>query len=215
MIRKTERKTIFSESKTIAGEISEIQNAMYDVDSYDFENEEERNEYLSQFDLLHEPENSGKSFHNTISFDHPDLETYPQALSGKLITLFSDLKATDFLIVSHLKTNLFGKTNTDHPQLKQAYGELKQILGSDYYDEALKIGIQDLKTLIPIIFWMQRIDSSSPEFIYFFDEQNRFSFYICNYGKVHTIAYEKEVFTLEFLATNDWKTIDNCMNSLS
>jgi hypothetical protein len=214
MIRKAERKTIFSKHKTIAGEISEIQKVMCD-DSDDFESEEERKQYLSQFDLLHEPENSGKSFHNIISFDHSDLKTYPKKLSGKLIALFSELNAADFLIVSHLKTNLFGNTNTNHPQLKQAYGKLKQILGSNYYDEALKIGIQDLEILIPIIFWMQRIDPSSPEYIYFFDEKNRFSFYICKYGKVHTIAYQEDVFTTDLLKKNHWKNTDECKSDLN
>ena len=213
MIQKIERKIIFREHKIIAGEISEIQKTMYDPDSYSFENEAEKEEYRAQFDLLQEAENLIKSFHYILSFNHPDLETYPKALSKKLIALFSNLNADTFLVISHLKTNLFGDLKTDHTQLKQAYIELKQILGSDYYDQALKIGVLDLEILIPIIFWMQRIDPSSPEYIYFFDEQNRFSFYICNYGNVHMIAYGEEILTSEFLAKNDWEIIDNCMNS--
>jgi hypothetical protein len=215
MIQKIERKTIFHEHKIIADEIFEIQKVMYDPDSYSFENEAEKEEYIAQFDILNETENSTDSFHNILSFDHPDLETYPKALSKKLIVLFSELNATEFLIVSHLKTNLFGDLKTDHPQLKQAYGELKRILGCDYYDQALKIGIQDLEILIPIIFWMQRIDPSSPEYIYFFDEKNRFSFCICKYGKVHITAYGGEIFTSTLLSENNWKTINTCLNSLN
>lgn len=216
MIEKINRKTIFSKSKTIAGQISEIQKERYDdVNSCSFEREEEKNEYLSQFDLIHESVNSPESFHSVISFDYSDLETYPKALSRKLATLFSDLNTDYFLVISPFKANLFGDLNTNHLQLKKGYRDLKQILENDYYDEALKIGVQDLGILVPIIFWMQRIDTSSPEFIFFFDEQSRFCFYICNSGKVHTISYKNELFTSGILEKNGWKEVNQCINSLS
>nr|WP_294859214.1 hypothetical protein [uncultured Fluviicola sp.] len=216
MIEQIERKDVFKQHSNSALEISQIQRAIYSEDDLNTcENEAERNEYLSAFDTLHELGRSNKTFNTIISFDHSDLETYPEKLSKKLITLFSDLNTNKLLIITHLKINLFGNLNTQHPHLKQVYKDLKQLIGNDRYDEALKIGIQDLERLIPIVFWMQRIDTLSPEFLFFHDEQNRFSFYICKYGKVHLTAFETELFTSEILEKNDWKEIDECLNSLT
>lgn len=216
MIRKTERKLIFNQYKTAALQISEIQKTIYHHDDPDsFESEAERNDYLSQFDLLHEYIDHNESLHTIIAFDYSDLKTYPAELSKRLIRMFADKDVSSLIVLSHLKTNFFGNLKTNHPQLKKEYSNLTQIVGADYYDEAFKIGIQDLETFIPIVFWMQRIDASSPEFIFFFDDKNRFSFYICNSGKVHIFSYEKEIFTSQFLEKTDWEEIDECINSLA
>lgn len=211
MIEKTERKTIFNQHKTSASEVSEIQKVIYHNDDLElFESEAERNDYLSQFDLLEESVDYHESLHTVLAFDYSELKTYPAELSRRLTALFANLDVTDLIVLGHLKMNFFGNLETDHSDLKKAYSDLKQIVGTDYYDEGFKIGIQDLETFIPIVFWMQRIDTSAPEFIFFFDDKNRFSFYICNSGNVHILSYNNELFNSAFLERHHLKTVDQC-----
>jgi hypothetical protein len=216
MIEKINRKTILEKHNNIADQISGIQNAFYDEDDLNFaESEKEKEEYLSSFDALDFNIESSISFNKIISLDHSELDTFPKNLAQKLISLLSELGVETLYVISHLKMNFFGNLEIKHKQLIASYKTLEKIVGNNHYEEAFKIDLEDLTNLISIIFWMQRIDGSSPEFIFFYDEKDRLAFYLCKYGKVHTIEFEREILGPEILSKYGWENIDECSDSFS
>lgn len=216
MTEKINRKTVFELHRNIAEEISGIQRAFYHDDLSMYENEAEKIEYLELFDAKDIKIDKTKKFYKVLALDYSDLNTFTKVLSDNLISLLTELDIQNLIIISHYKINFFGNLEIKHKPLKKAYEELNKIIGSFEYKEALKIDLLDFPCLINIAFWIERIDTSGPEYLFFYDEKNRFAFYLCKYGKVHTIEFESEILNKEILKKHNWKEIDDrCYDSFS
>ncbi|OFY48757.1 MAG: hypothetical protein A2W85_12275 [Bacteroidetes bacterium GWF2_41_31] len=188
MIQLIDRQEIFSKLSNISYEIVDLQNAFYD-NSMEFDSQTEQQEYLDSFDALNVKFNKPATKSKLISFEHENLSTFPKVLGDKIWDLFHSIGQTDFYLISHLKLDLFGNLNNKYKPLVQSYNKLEKIVGAKTYYEALKIGIDDLKELSTIIFWITRCDMSSPEYIFFATADNRLSFNICKYGNIHLTEY--------------------------
>lgn len=212
MIEKIERKTVFERHKNIANQISEMQRSFYDEDDLNScETEDDKSDYLSAFDARHLKIDSIKKIYNVISIDHSDLKTYSKVLAQNLITLLKELNIENLIVLAHYKMNFFGNLEIKHKPVKKAYEDLKTITGSYLYEEALKIDLtdqHDFTTLINIAFWIERIDASAPEFIFFYDEKDKFAFNICKDGNVHTVEFGKHILTNKVLEKCNWHEID-------
>ncbi len=212
MIEKIDRKTVFEQHKNIASEISEMQKAFFDEDDLNScETEEDKNDYLSAFDARNLKIDSKKKIYNVISIDQTDLKTFSKDLAQNLITLLKELNIETLIIIAHYKMNFFGNLEIKFKPVKNAYEDLKAITGSYLYEEALRVNLtnhKEFSTLINIAFWIERIDASAPEFIFFYDEKDKFAFNICKGGNVHTIEFGKHILTNKVLEKCNWHEID-------
>lgn len=215
MIEKIDRLTVFDRHRNITEEISVIQKALYDDDDDLFETETDKVEYQKMFDAKHLKFGKVKKYYMAIELDYHDLNTFPKVLSEKLMSLLSELDIQNLIVLPYYKRNFFGNLKIRDKFVKQAYNDLKKILGSFEYSEALKVDFLDFPSLINIAFWTQRIDASVPEF-YFYDEKNKFAFFLCQFGKVHTIEFEKEILNDEILERHNFKELEErCFDSFS
>jgi len=84
------------------------------------------------------------------------------------------------------------------------------------YEQAFKINLIDLPTLIEIVFWIERCDARAPEFIYFSDVNERIAFYLCKYGGIHVIQYGERIVSDELIESLDMYFInDHCEEKFS
>lgn len=215
MTHKIKRTTVFELHKNIAEEISGIQRALHD-ESYVFENKDEQREYDELFDAKNLSKIEIKRYYKVISFHHSDLNTFTEKLYEKVSSILLDLEITNLIIISHYKINLFGNLNIKYKPLQNAYKQLHSFTDSYEYKDAFKIDLKDLAVFLNIAFWIERIDASGPEYIFFCDEQNRLAFFICKDGNIHTTEFENEMLTQKILAKNDWHEIlENCHDKFS
>lgn len=216
MIERINRQTVFELHKNITEEISGIQRALYDNDLSMYEGETEKNEYLELFDAKHIEVSKIKKYYKVLAFEYSDLNTFTKVLSDNLLSLMTELDIRNLIIISHYKINLFGNLKIKHKPLKQAYEDLYKIIGNFEYKEALRIDLLDFPSILNIAFWIERIDPSGPEYLFFYDEKNSFAFYLCKYGKVHTIEFENEILIDKILKKHNWKVIDGrCYDNFS
>lgn len=216
MIEKIDRNIILERHENIASQISGMQRAFYDEDDLNScETDEEKKEYLSSYDAVNIYKDSKKSFNNTISFDYSDIETFTKVLTQNLTKLLSEFKIEKLIIITHFKMNFFGNLKIKHKHLKSAYDNLSKIVGCSSYEEAFKIDIEDLFNFIDSFFWMERIDGSAPEYIYFFDEKERLGFNLCRHGKVHTIEFDREILTPKVLNKYGWENVNDCSDTFN
>ncbi|UWX68210.1 hypothetical protein NZD85_06335 [Empedobacter stercoris] len=176
-----ERKEIFQNYNNITSLIKGFQKAFFDEEYDNLEDE--------MFDALNlEPKKASNSTFN-LSINHSVLDTFPKKLSERINCLFDFLNVEQFIIISHLKLDLFGNTEHDYDKVKNSYEQLKKITLSESYKEAILADKKDLPELIDILFWLERCDGSLPEYIFWFDTNERFCFHLCQYGKVHIIDF--------------------------
>lgn len=209
MILQLNRKEIFKHKKTIASEIRLIQQAVFDEDILDFyETEIEKNDYLENFDALDLEINKVNNFSKLIELDYFEITTYTKNLSEKLIELFNYLNATNFYIISHLKTDFFGNFKNKYKPLVKAYQKLEAIVGKVTYKEAFEINISSLVEFLEILFWTSRCDPSTAEYVFIFDKEERFQFHLCQYGNIHLTEYDKEILSKELIENSGLKLIE-------
>ncbi len=214
MIKPILRQDIFKTNRNILSLIGELQNAMYQDD--DFENEYEKLQYQTSFDVLNLQIESTEQFYSIIDFPHDNIDTYTSTLSKKLLHLLKKLHTKELYIVSGLKNNLTGAKRNKYKPLKDSVIRFEKLSGIENYDEAFELDLDDLPQCIETFFWLQRCDPSSPEFLYFVDKSDRFAFNICRYGNIHITEFEEELITTELLDKQGWEIItERCREKFS
>ncbi len=209
MITLISRKEIIHTKPIIASEIIKLQNAFYDEQTLMYYQESDEAEwYLEQFDCVNEKTSHYITFNKVISLGYSDIKTYTNALTAKLIELFNYLKTQELVVISHLKLDFFGNRGNSYPPLRQAYKKLEKIVDKTTYKEALIIDVSNLGSFVEILFWITRCDPSVAEYIFLFDKQERFQFYLCKYGNIHLTEFNKEELTNEKLENLGWLVID-------
>ena len=157
--------------------------------------------------ILSQKKTSNSSFN--LGINHSVLETFPKKLSERINSLFDFLNVEQFIIISHLKLDLFGNTEHDYDKVKNAYEQLKKMIVSESYKEAILADRKDLPKLIDILFWLERCDGSIPEYIFWFDTNERFCFHLCKYGKIHFIDFTNgDLISKEKLAELEFEILE-------
>ena len=62
--------------------------------------------------------------------------------------------------------------------------------------------------MVEVLFWTTRCDPSIPEYIYLFDEKNRFSLSICKYGNIHISEFGTNQIDKKLIDKLDMKIIE-------
>ena len=216
MITLISRKRIFDKYHKIAEEISTMQRQFYDDDPVCFASEYDRIEYKTSFDAKDIHIETTKKLYSVLSFPHEDIETFPSALSQKLTTLFAELAVEQLVMISHFKMNFVGNLNNTYPPLQVAFKKFEKITGHVDYDEAFTFDTKDLADLIEIAFWIGRCDAAGPEFIFFFDQDEKLAFYLCKDGNVHAIEFENEILSDMILSRTGWEFVHgSCVDKFS
>ena len=172
------RKDIFEKHPKIKALISDFQSAFFDND-YDSKEDE-------MFDALNF-ENEIETENFCIRVPNKDLEKHAEKLSKKLRELTKFLKADDLIIISHLKLDYFGNLEHDFPNVINAYKKFEEYFPTKSFKEAIEINQSEIADFVEILFWLERCDPSIPEYVFWFDKNEKFCFYFCKYGNIHII----------------------------
>ncbi|TAF08525.1 MAG: hypothetical protein EAZ75_10225 [Flavobacteriia bacterium] len=198
-----DRIQVFKNQKNISSLIKEFQQSFFDeefdtVDDEMFDAISLKNEKLNY---------SGFS----IMLNHSEINSYPKVLSEKITEVLKFLKTEKLILISHLKLDFFGNLKHDYLKVINAYSELSKITNSKTYKEAIESEISEIESLFEIFFWLERCDSSIPEYVFWTDSKERFCFYFCKYGNIHFVDFtngnlinEKELEKLNFIVNEDY-----------
>lgn len=209
MTTLTTRNEIVKTKRIIGSELTKMQKAFYDDEMLQYyKDDNEEHLYWEKFDCFKNEEIEYSVFNKLISLDHSDIDTFTNRLTEKLIELFQTLKATDFIIISHLKLDFFGNRDNKFKPLKDAYKKLEKIVGDKTFKEVFKIDINSLSDFIEILFWTTRCDPSIAEYIFLFDKDEQIQFHLCKYGNLHLTEYNKEQLTEDKLKQLGWTIIE-------
>jgi len=215
MIELISRQSVFDNYKTLTSEIVEIQKSMFDSDPL-FEDDDDGKWYAEMHDAINIPHHDIKKYYSIVSFDHTNINTFTIALTEKLQALLIKLNVRDLIVIAHLKLSFVGNPNNTYLPFQKAINKFKEITKDLEYEEAFKINLIDLPTFIEIIFWIERCDARSPEFIYFSDANESISFYLCKHGGIHIIEYAKEIISDELIKSlNMYFVNDHCEEKFS
>jgi len=215
MIEYITRQFVFNNYKVITSEIANVQKAMFDDDPL-FEDQDDGKWYAEMHDAINIPPYDIKKYYGTISFDHSDIYTFTAALSAKLTKLLIKLNVNTLIVIACTKLNFVGNPDNKYPPLRKAITKFKEITRDLKYEEAFKISLIDLPTLIDIMFWLERCDARAPEFIYFADANEKIAFYLCKRGGVHAIQYGKKIISDELIESLDMYFVnDYCEEKFS
>lgn len=209
MIKTVLRTEIFEKNKNITAVINKLQD--FSVPDYE-ETEEEIAERITSNDTVNISVENMESYYNVISFDHSDINTFTEELTKRLIDLLTVLGIREVYIVSHLKMNLLGCKKNTYKPLKNALLRFEKLIGMPNNDEAFEVDLIDFPQCIETFFWLERCDPSAPEYVFFANKEDDFSFYLCKDGNVHTIAFEKEKLTQEVLENTGWQFLNEGCN---
>ena len=175
MVKLIERKKIFENYKTIASEISMIQEVSFDNEIYlEIECEKEKMEYEKY---------SVKYDIKVLSAKYNEIKTFPKFLYGLLLKLCEEIDINELFILTDLKIDYYGSLFNKFKPLVKAYKQLEKITGKKYYDEAFYL-TKLSEEIVDIIFWLSRCSPQMNNII-FFDKMERFYFSICQYGNIH------------------------------
>ncbi len=214
MISLLKRTDALKNTINLKNTVISFQNVMYpeDYDTYTSDELEIYDVYNSnEFEIIKEAD----EYSNDISINYTDINSYTVKIAEKLIDLLQKVKTEELYIISHLKLDFFGNLNNKHKPLANAYKELKKITNSNSYNEAFRITVDELPVLINIFFWTERCDPSTPEYVFFADINDRFVFYLCKYGNVHTIEYGQTILT-DAAQNSGWDIItDRCYDKFT
>lgn len=192
MIRQITRQSIFDNYKTITSEIVHLQKGMFDA-APPFEDGDDGKWYFKMYDAIAIANHEIKRHFSVLSFDHSDISTFATAAAEKLIKLLTKLNISELIIIAHLKLSFVGNPDNAYPPFQKAIGRFQDITTDLKYDEAFKISLTELTSFIQTMFWITRCDAGSPEYIYFFDANERLAFNLCKSGGIHIIEYSKEI----------------------
>lgn len=172
------RKEVFEKYPKIRALISDFQNAFFD-DEYDSKEDE-------MFDAINfEKKIETENF--SVRVPNKNLEKHTEKLSLKIGELTEFLKANELLIISHLKLNYFGNLEHDFPNVIKAYKKLAKYFPTKSFKEAIEINKSEISDFVEILFWLERCDPSIPEYVFWFDKNEKFCFHFCKYGNIHII----------------------------
>jgi hypothetical protein len=202
MIELITRQFVFDNYKVITSQIVDIQKAMFDSDPL-FENGDDGKWYTEMHDALNIPVSDIKKYYSVVSFDHGDVSTFTIALSEKITMLLTKLNVKELIVIADLKLNFIGNPDNKYQPFQKAIKKFKDITPNLEYEEAFKISLTDLPTLIEIVFWIERCDARAPEFIYFSDVNETIAFYLCKSGGIHIIEYGEEIVFDELIENLD------------
>jgi len=209
MTTLTTRNEIVKTKRIISSEVTKMQKAFYDEDMLQYyKDDNEEHLYWEQFDCIKNEETDYSTFNKIIGLDHPDIDTFTKKLTKKLIELFKNLNITDFIIISHLKLDFFGNRNNNFKPLKKVYNKLEKIVGTNTFNEAFDINIDDLEDFIEILFWTTRCDPSIAEYVFVFDKNEQIQFFLSKYGNLHLTEYNNERLTEDKLKKLGWIIIN-------
>ena len=215
MIKTVLRQEIFTINKNITSLIHELQMEMYEDDD-NFEDEEGKAEYDAQFDALDIRLEQPKQYNSIIDFSHDDIFTYTATLSEKLVNLLRKLSIKELYIISVLKMELLGAKKNNYIPLKESVKRFEKLINNSNHNEAFELDLENLPQCIETFFWLQRCDTSSPEYLFFIDKEDRFAFTICRYGNLHTTEFETEILTEDILNDTGWYFVnERCYEKFS
>ena len=209
MTTLTTRKKIIETKKIIGSELTKMQNAFYDEEMLQFyKDDNEEHLYWEQFDCYKNNTIEYSTYHRIIGLEHSDIDTFTTKLTEKLTELFREIKANEFIIISHLKLDFFGNRDNKFKPLKNAYKKLEKIVGDKTFNEAFILDINSLPDFLEILFWTSRCDPSVAEFIFIFDQNENIQLNICKYGNIHLTQFNKENISDGKLKELDWRIIE-------
>lgn len=173
------RQEVFTHYHIIASLIADFQQQSFDPEYNDADD--------SMYDIVHYPTRGDELYQGNFvtMLPHDDIRHYPRDLANHLRELLHDMECTQLIILSFIKTDLFGNARHHDEELVQARQKLTRYTGSTAYDEALWTTSEHLEELLHAFFWLSRLDGELSEYIFWIDEQQRFCFYICNRGNLH------------------------------
>ena len=209
MTTLTSRNEIVKKNKIIGSELTKIQRAFYDEDILQYyKDDNEEHFYWEQFDFYDGGIINYETYNKIIGLKHSDIKTFTDELTKKLVELFHKVCATEFYLITHLKLDFFGNRENKFNPLVNSYEKLEKIIGQKTYKEAFKFSINSLPDFIEILFWITRSDPSVPEFIFLFDQNERFQINLCKYGNIHVTEFKEEKLTNEILTSLGWNIIE-------
>ncbi|UOE37025.1 hypothetical protein [Chryseobacterium oryzae] len=177
-MRTINRNEVFQNFPKIRDLISNFQNAFFD-DEYDSKDDE-------MFDAINY-ENKFETENFSLRVPNKNLEKHSEKLAEKIKQLLDFLKTNELIIISHLKLNFFGNLENDYPKVINAYEKLSKHFPEKNFKEAIEIEKSELSDFVEIFFWLERCDSSIPEYVFWFDKSEKFCFYLCKYGNIHFV----------------------------
>ncbi|MCA4782689.1 hypothetical protein IF125_10530 [Empedobacter stercoris] len=176
------RNNIFQNYLEIRKLISNFQNAFFD-EEYDSKEDE-------IFDAL-SFENKIETENFSVRVPNNNLENHPDKLTEKIKSLLDFLNVKELIIISHLKLDFFGNLEHDFPKVINAYKKLSEYLPNKSFKEAIELDKSEIANFVEIFFWLERCDASIPEYVFWFDKDEKFCFYLCKYGNIHFIDLTK------------------------
>jgi len=205
MITLITRQEVFAKHPHITSEIAAMQRDFYDDDC--FENEQDLAAYRDMFDARHMHVSKPERWYSVITLKHADISTYVEVLSEKLLKLLRKFGIRNLLMLGHYKMAFFGNRDNNHLPLQNAVKQFYKLTGSSNYNEAIKFDVDYLPLLLDIAFWIGRCDARAPEFIYFHDHDEKLAFYLCKYGALHLVEFNKKAFSLDLTAEEGWQFV--------
>jgi hypothetical protein len=202
MIEHITRQFVFDNYNAITSLIVDIQKGMFDFDPL-FEDGDDGKWTTEMHDAINIPVKDIKRYYSVASFDHSDISTFTIALSKKLTKLLTKLNVSDLIVIAHMKLNFIGNPSNKHQPFQKEIKKFKDITPDLEYEEAFKISLTNLPTLVEIAFWMERCDARGPEHIYISDVNETIAFYLCKSGGIHIIEYGKEIVFNELIGNLD------------
>jgi len=199
MIRPVTRDFVFKNFDSITSEIIEIQTAMFDDDPAHFSKDDDRQWYYDMHDAIALEAKKIKKYYSVVSFNHTEITTFTDELSRKMVDLLNQLNVEEVIMIGDVKLEFVGNPDNKYKPFQKAIKSFAELTGDIKYDEALIVDIKSLPKLIEIAFWMERCDSSCPEFIYFADVKERLAFNICKSGGIHIIEFDCDIITNEII----------------
>ncbi len=189
MIKTIPRKEIFEKYSKIKTFIADFQSSVYLQESGDECFDKWFDENKSQFDLLEEeyPDFGSRFF--KIETESGDLKNFPKQFSKSLLQLFKSVNTEKLIVISEFNKDIFGWKNHPYYKVKKSYQQLIEILGKDDCNDAMVFDIKDFPKLFEIFFWLERCDPAIPEFLFWFDEKEKFCFTLCKHGNIHITEF--------------------------
>lgn len=203
------RRELVNTKRIIGSEITKLQKACYDADLLqEYIDDHEEQLYWEMFDCVKDETTSYETNHTIIGLDYPDINTFTTVLSNKLNELFETIEVNELYILSDLKRDFFGNRDNQFKPLANAYKKLEKITCQTSYKEAFIFNRNELKDLIDILFWLTRCDPSVPEYIFFFDGNQKIELCLCKYGNIHLTEIGSQYLTKKRLISLGWQVIE-------
>lgn len=123
-----------------------------------------------------------------LTVPHGDIETYPKRLAAALVALLAQLEVDRLLLLSSIKSDLFGDRRYGDDELIRVRQQLEAVIGKTSFRESIALDVGELEPLVDVFFWLSRLDPSIPEYIFWVDSAQRCCFFICRYGNIHFLS---------------------------